>query len=133
MSFSRVCLNMNVRSGAVAFSSATGCEILFAKYGCSAVVLISLTTGCMMKNVSSSANPTSTWVGGTCWVPKAVRTNDSTMTIRVNDVTKTSKVGASVKTVSSRRICSDKATSDGLVAGDTPKSILGIVMVGAVG
>src|ERR1700736_1015179 len=90
-------------------------------------------TGFITKNVSSSESPTSTCVGGTCCVPSAVRTNDSTMTMRVNDVSSTSIVGASVTTVSSSRICSDSATSAGLVAGLTPMFTRGIGIVGLLG
>ena len=53
--------------------------------------------------------------------------------MRVNDVIRTSSVGASVKTVSSNRICSESATSEGFVAGVTPMLTRGIGIVGAVG
>src|ERR1700738_1633845 len=81
-------------------------------------------TGFITKNVSSSESPTSTCVGGTCCVPSAVG---------VNDVSSTSIVGASVTTVSSSRICSDSATSAGLVAGLTPMFTRGIGIVGLLG
>jgi hypothetical protein len=45
----------------------------------------------------------------------------------------TISVGASVKTVSSSRICSENATSEGFVAGVTPTLICGIGIVGDVG
>src|SRR5947209_4549513 len=133
MSFSRVCLNMKPRSGWAARSMATDCEILLLMYGCSAFLLMSWMTGFITKNVSSSDSPTSTCVGGTCCVPSAVRTNDSTMTMRVNDVSSTSIVGASVTTVSSSSTCSDSATSAGLVAGLTPMFTRGIGIVGLLG
>ena len=90
-------------------------------------------TGFITKNVSSSESPTSTCVGGTCCVPSAVRTNESTITMRVNEVSSTSIVGASLTTVSSSRICSESATSDGLVAGLTPMLTRGIGIVGLAG
>src|SRR5579875_693782 len=133
MSFSRVCLNMNARNGWAARSRATDWLILFARYGCSAFLLISTPTGRITKNVRSRAKPTRTCVGGTLWVPIAVRTNDSTTTIRVNDVTRTSSVGASASTVSSSKICSDIATCCGLVAGVMPMLICGMGTTGLVG
>ena len=39
-----------------------------------------------MKTERNSASPTSTWFGGTLWVPMALRTSDSTTTIFVNAV-----------------------------------------------
>src|ERR1700681_254107 len=133
MSFSRVCLNMKPRSGLAARSMAPDCEILLPMYGCSAFLLMSWITGFITKNVSRSERPTSTCVGGTCCVPSAGRTNASTMTRRVNDVNSTSIVGASVTTVSSSRICSESATSAGLVAGLTPMFTRGIGIVGLLG
>ena len=53
--------------------------------------------------------------------------------MRVNEVISTSRVGANVRIVSSSRICSEKATSCGLVAGDTPMLMRGIGIVGAAG
>ena len=72
-------------------------------------------------------------VGGTDCVPIAVRTNDNTTMMRVNDVMRTRIVGASVRTVSSSRICSDIATCCGFVAGVTPMLTCGIGTTGLVG
>ena len=66
----------------------------------------------MMKNVRNIASPTSTWFGGTCWVPSAWRRNASTITIRVNEVTITNSAGASDRTVSSRTICTARPADD---------------------
>ena len=43
----------------------------------------------------------STLFGGTPWVPRALRSSDMTMTMRVNAVTITSRLGASDSTVMS--------------------------------
>ena len=57
----------------------------------------------MTKKVRNRARPTSTWLGGVCWMPSAVRRNDSTTMIRVNEVTMTRIDGARLRTVSSAR------------------------------
>ena len=90
-------------------------------------------TGCMMKNVRNSASPISTEFGGFVCVASAERTNESTTMMRVNEVIMTSKVGAKVRIVSSSRICSERTTSDGLVAGVMPMLTRGIGTVGGIG
>ncbi len=52
------------------------------------------------------ARLTITMLGGVCWPPSAVRSSDSTTTMRVNEVTMMRMPGASDRTVSSAMICS---------------------------
>ena len=51
------------------------------------------------------ASPTSTWLGGSCCVPIAWRSSDSTMMIRVKLVIISRIAGASESTVSRTTIC----------------------------
>src|SRR4051812_36798132 len=60
--------------------------------------------GPMTNSDRNSASPTSTWFGGTLWVPMALRTSDSTTTIFVNAVQSSSTAGAIPSTVVSRMI-----------------------------
>ena len=55
----------------------------------------------MTKKVRNSASPISTGLGGVPCAPSALRSRDSTMTMRVNAVTITSRLGASDSTVTS--------------------------------
>src|SRR5438093_1394751 len=55
----------------------------------------------MTKPVRKSARLTSTVLGGVCWIPRALRRNDSTMMMRVNDVTVMRIAGARLSTVTS--------------------------------
>ena len=50
------------------------------RFGISALVTLA---GYMIKRVKKSASPIRTWLGGDCWVPIALRRNESTMMIRV--------------------------------------------------
>src|SRR5580700_5192663 len=61
--------------------------------------LIWVMTGPMMNRERMSANPAMTWLGGTVWVPRALRVNESTMKIRVNPVVNTRIAGAMASTV----------------------------------
>ena len=58
----------------------------------------------MMNIVRNSASDSSTWFGGTDWVPSAWRRNESTITMRVNDVTIMKRAGARESTVNRIRI-----------------------------
>ena len=60
----------------------------------------------MVKSVKISAMPTSTMLGGVCWVPMAVRRKENTTMYRVKEVIKTTKEGNSASTVVSSRISS---------------------------
>ena len=72
-----------------------------AVIGGSPVVQAWSSAGCMTKKVRNSASPISTMLGGVLWVPSALRSSDSTMTMRVKAVTITSRLGASDSTVTS--------------------------------
>src|SRR5690625_5020975 len=56
----------------------------------------------MTKNDRNSAKAINTWLGGICCVARDVRTNESTMTIRVKEVIRIKIPGASEKTVSNK-------------------------------
>ena len=58
----------------------------------------------MTNSDRNSARPTSTWFGGTLWVPIALRTSESTTTIFVNAVQSSRIAGATPSTVTSRMI-----------------------------
>src|SRR4051812_4206047 len=60
--------------------------------------------GPMTNSERNSASPTSTWFGGTDWVPMALRTRDSTTTILVNAVHMSRIAGATPSTVMSAMI-----------------------------
>ena len=47
----------------------------------------------------------STLLGGTCWAPRALRVNESTITVRAKEVSMVTMAGASESTVSRSRIC----------------------------
>ena len=105
-SVSRVCRSMNSRSGIERASEAP--RPARSSWPCTAgrrSRWISCPTGAMTKNVRNSDRPMSTWFGGSCWTPIAWRSSDSTMTMRVNEVSMIRIAGASVRTVSSERIC----------------------------
>ncbi len=75
----------------------------------------------MMNRVRNSARLIITLFGGVCWVPMALRRNDSTTMIRVNEVIITSIDGASEMTVSSASIWMIRAV---LLPPPSPKSRL---------
>ena len=56
----------------------------------------------MTKKVSISARPINTCVGGTDWVPKALRVSDSTIANRVNEVASNKIEGAIEPIVSNK-------------------------------
>src|SRR5688572_33052231 len=59
----------------------------------------------MTRNVMNIESPISTWLGGSCWVPIAWRSSDSTMMIRVKLVIISRIAGASERTVIKMMIC----------------------------
>src|SRR4051794_40112314 len=59
-------------------------------------------TGPITNSVRNSAIPVSTWLGGDCCRPSALRTSDSTTMILVNDVHSSSTDGATDSTVIAR-------------------------------
>ena len=65
--------------------------------------------GHITKAVRNIASEMSTALGGAVAVPSAVRSSDSTTTMRVNDVTITRIDGASDSTVSSAISCSTRS------------------------
>ena len=73
-------------------------------YGWIAVVLICLKVGAMTKIVRISDMPTSTCEGGLVGVPRALRTNPSTIRMRVKPVTMSSAPGRSASRVIEIRI-----------------------------
>ena len=62
---------------------------------------ICCSVGCIMKKVMNRAKLTITVLGGVPWVPRAVLSKESTITMRTNDVIMTKIEGASVITVKS--------------------------------
>ena len=85
--------------------------------GSSPVVQASFSTGCMTKNVRNSASPISTMLGGVPCVASALRSSDSTMTMRVKAVTITSRLGASDSTVTSAVICTSRPVAPACAGG----------------
>ena len=79
-------------------------------------------TGCMTKKVRNSASPISTVLGGAPWVPSALRSSDSTTTMRVKAVTITSRLGASDSTVISAVSCTRREVAPAAPAA--PRSML---------
>jgi hypothetical protein len=75
----------------------------------------------MMKNVSRSARPMITWVGGIWLVPMAFRTMESTMTMRVKEVARMRMDGASESTVISTRSCTPVLTCFGSPPSSTER------------
>jgi hypothetical protein len=73
-----------------------------------------------MKKVIKRDKARIIWFEGACWVPRAVRKNESTTTIRVKEVVIIRRLGASDRTVKSRKIWIVVATSPGFVAVPTP-------------
>src|SRR5262245_12674508 len=61
----------------------------------------------MMQKVRKSARPTSTWLGGEVWVPKACRNSERTMMMRVKPVIIRTMAGMNVRLVSSSRVWID--------------------------
>src|SRR4051794_37883541 len=59
-------------------------------------------TGPITNSVRNRAMPVSTWFGGDCCRPSALRTSDSTTMILVNDVQSSSTDGATDSTVIAR-------------------------------
>ena len=64
--------------------------------------------GVITNNVMNSARPTSTWFGGVCWVPMAVRRIDKVMMMRVKPVVTNNNDGKSVNAVIRMRVCNVK-------------------------
>src|SRR3989339_567461 len=58
----------------------------------------------MMKTVRKRASPTRTWVGGTCWVPRAWRRKEKVITSLVKEVIISRMAGAMESTVNRSRI-----------------------------
>ena len=88
-----------------------------AVIGASPVVQAWSSAGCMTKKVRNSARPISTMLGGVLWVASALRSSDSTMTMRVKAVTITSRLGASDSTVTSAVSCTIRPVAPGLARG----------------
>ena len=57
----------------------------------------------MINSVSTRAMPTSTWLGGDCWVPRALRRKERTMIILVKLVIITSREGSNASMANSSR------------------------------
>lgn len=68
-------------------------------------------TGAMMKAVRNIANEMITVFGGDCWMPMAVRSRESTITIRVKEVTMIKIEGAILRMVTSAMICSARSVT----------------------
>ena len=62
------------------------------------------------------------WFGGLCMVPRAFRSRERTMTMRVKDVSKMRMAGARERTVISRKICKTAETFPGLPASSRPNT-----------
>src|SRR3954462_7483006 len=90
--------------------------------------------GPMTNSERNSASPTSTWFGGTDWVPIALLTSDSTTTIFVNAVHMSRIAGATPSTVISAMIettwlgCSGTLTeTDGCLGAAGPVGFVGVL------
>ena len=59
----------------------------------------------MTNRVKNSASPTMTWLGGADWVPRAWRSSESTMMMRVKLVIINSAAGKNVSEVMSNSVC----------------------------
>ena len=92
---------MNSRSGTEPSSKAwlaVFAPLMYGEMPCSLTVS---TTGPITNSDRNRASPISTWLGGTPWVPIALRVSDSTTTIFVNAVHSSSSDGATPITVTS--------------------------------
>ena len=122
-SASRVCASMNVRTGASALVIASDCSSSPFRNGCSASSLTVCQTGAITNTVIRKAMPISTWFGGSAGTPIALRTSESTITMRVNEVIITRMAGANERNVSRISSCTplvsvvDAPSSD---SGPTP-------------
>jgi hypothetical protein len=93
ISFCLVCFSINSFNGGTASSTASPKFRSSEIYGVTALSLITLIVGDIIKNVKNSESPIITGFGGICCPPNACRKNDSTTTIRVNEVTIISTAG----------------------------------------
>ena len=62
----------------------------------------------MMKKVRNRDSPTRTWLGGEVWVPRAWRSSDMTMMMRVKLVVISTIAGMKDSEVISSRVCIDR-------------------------
>jgi len=86
---------MKCRNGSAAARSPSISPMLPASSGATPASHDWVSTGCITKKVRNKARPIRTVLGGVPCAPRAPRSRDSTMTIRVKAVTITSRLGAS--------------------------------------
>ena len=99
---------MNFRNGSAARRSPSRSPTRPSLIGSRPLVQAWSSTGCMTKKVRNSASPISTVLGGVPWAPMALRSRDSTMTMRVKAVTITSRLGARDRTVKRAVSCTSR-------------------------
>src|SRR5204863_3336848 len=80
--------------------------------------------GVITMKVRNRARPVRTWLGGRSCVPRARRTNERTMTMRVKDVIRIRIAGARERTVRTIAISSVDVMFSGFVASLAPSSRL---------
>jgi hypothetical protein len=95
---------MNSFKGTDALLTNSSWVISSATYGSYASVLISSSTGFMVKSVRNTAMPINTMLGGTCDVPMADRRKDREMIYLVKQVIITTRDGRRVIIVVRNRI-----------------------------
>ena len=100
-SFSRVWRIMNSRSGRTACVTADSMVIWLSRQRLDAVLIRAWNAGAMVNSVRNSARLTSTMLGGVSCMPKAWRSIDNTMIVRVNDVIAMTTAGSTASSVSS--------------------------------
>ena len=104
---------MNRRKGWAAASSPANSEIRPSVIGTMPCVQEASKTGCMTKKVRNSASPISTGLGGMPGAPMALRSNDSTITMRAKAVAITSREGARESRPISAVNCTSRAVAPG--------------------
>ena len=112
---------MNVRNGAVTSSKAVASSMRSSISGDRPFCQAAVNAGAMINALKNKASETITIFGGDCCVPRAVRNNDSTITMRVNEVTVTKIPGASDSTVRTAISCTIRPVVD---PSPSPKSRL---------
>ncbi len=92
--------------------------------------MICVSTGDMTKKVKKRARPIMTWFGGICCVASALRTKESTITMRVKEVTRIINAGARLTTAKSNKSRSVPTNCNGSSPVPTCKFMSGMGIVG---
>ena len=112
-SSSRIFATMNRRKGCAAASSPANSEIRPSVIGTMPCVQEASNTGCMTKKVRNSASPIRIGLGGMPGAPMALRSSDSTITMRAKAVAITSREGASESSPIKAVSCTSRAVAPG--------------------